>query len=413
MSLMFLFFGVATAALYIFYSRKVGSFVNAITIYTGLKFAIEFVLEPISYALRMFVYDFHSMATINLLSFLGYAAFVTGLLLIRQADNPPRRTYFPRYLIVSWIVLGLAWLLYMPVLIEFSYLLSDPRRIYELTRTGYGLNTFGSALLSFIAYAIFLMSSRRYGLLFYVALFGLIYFKGTKGQFFIIASIFVISKVYFEGFKYSLTKSAIYITAFAGLAISIFTINYRGEVENIILTMAGYSDYNRNGALVVQDKSFSSYEGKLSFEMLWVPKVPRAIWPNKPKSFGEFRLAEQYFPSWFALDQGAPSFGIGFYFADFGMFSFLVVPVIQLLCGLGLAYCLNKMITAPGIFWFVMSIYLSGGNLLAAGSGNFLIEHAVIGAALAGLFAFLGLGRRDDPGHRSGSKANGMMAMQQ
>ncbi|WP_141396571.1 hypothetical protein [Sphingomonas adhaesiva] len=396
MSFMFAFFALATAALYVFYSRKVGSFVNAITIYTGLKFAIEFVLEPISYYLRMFVYDFNSMAIINLLSFVGYAAFVVGLLVIKQPNNPARKINLSGYLGAAWIVLVLAWVLYMPILREFSYLITEPRRIYELTRTGYGLNTFGSSLLSFVAYAIFLMSSKKNGWLFYLALFPLVYLKGTKGQFFVLASIFVIYKVYFEGFKYSVTRSAIYIIAFAGMATVLFTVNYRGEVENIVLTMAGYSDYNRNGALIVQDKSFAPYGGQLSTEMLWIPKIPRAIWPNKPKSFGEFRLAEQYFPSWFALDQGAPAFGIGLYFADFGWFSFAVVPFVQFLCGIGLAYCLNKMIESPTIFWFIMSIYLSGGNLFAAGSGNYLLEHALIGAALTAIFSFFGLGRRSD-----------------
>lgn len=385
MILMFLFFGAATAALYVFYSRKVGSFVNAITIFTGLKFVIEFVLEPISYILRLYMYDFQSMFVINLLSFAGYAAFVSGLLMRKQADNPSRSISMPGYLATAWALLIFAWALYIPILIEFRYLISDPRRIYELTRTGYGLYTFGSALVSFLSYAIFRMSSKKGALLYYIALFVLIYLKGTKGQFFIVASIFVIGKVYFEGFKYTVKRSAVYAAMFVAFAISVFTINYRGEVSNIVLTMAAFSDYNRNGSLVVEDKAFSSYNGQLSVEMAWMPKIPRSVWPEKPKSFGEFRLAEQYFPQWFALDQGSPSFGIGLYYADFGWLAFLVVPLVQFICGIWLGYCLNRMITTPGIFWFIMSIYLSGGSLLAAGSGNFILEHAIIGLAMAGL----------------------------
>ncbi|HEX8553569.1 MAG TPA: hypothetical protein VF695_02575 [Sphingomonas sp.] len=390
---MFLLFGSATIALFLFYSRKVGSIVNAVTIFTGIKLTIEFVLEPIAYLLNLFVYDFRSIFLINLLSFCGYAMFIVGLLVAKQAANPPRRFAQPNYLVVAWLLLGGAWALYAPVLIEFSYLITEPRRIYELTRTGYGVYTFGSALLSFVAYVVFLMSSKRQAFLFYIPLLVLLALKGTKGQFIILAAIFVIAKVYLEGFRYSLTRSVLY-GAIAGTAlVYLFAFNYRGEIDNVFVTIAEYSDYNRNGALVLQDETAGYYHGEIMVETLWIPKIPRTVWPNKPKIFGEFRLAVQYYPSWFLQDQGSPSFGVGVYVADFGWWAFLVYPLIQFGCGLLLGYSLNRLIVKPSAFYFVLAVYLSGSNLLASGSGSYLVEHAIIGLGLAALLGLVGVAR--------------------
>lgn len=397
MIVMFIVFGAANIALFLLYSRKVGSVVNAITVYTGLKLVIEFVLEPLAYMLNLFVYDFRSIFLINLLSFCGYAAFVLGLLITKQAPNPPRTFFRPNYLGVAWLLLAGAWALYAPVLIEFRSIITEPRRIYELTRTGYGVYTFGSALLTFVAYIVFQMSSKRQALLFYLPLLTLMVLKGAKGQFIILGAIFVIAKVYLEGFKYSLTRSVVY-GALAGIAlVYLFAFNYRGEINNVFVTIAEYSDYNRNGALVLQDGTSGYYRGQITLENLWIPKIPRALWPNKPKIFGEFRLAVQYFPSWFLLDQGSPSFGIGIYFADFGWWAFFVYTVLQLLSGYLLGYSLNRLIVNPNAFYFVISVYLSGSNLLASGNGAYFIEHAIIGLGLALLLGIVNAGSRGHP----------------
>lgn len=382
MIFIFLIFGAATLALFLFYSFKVGSVVNAITIFTGLKVAIEFIFEPIGFALHLFAYDTWAMFIVNALSFCGYAAFVIGLLATRQPPNPPRRFGLPNHLPLAWLLLGAAWVAYVPILIEFRAYVFEPRRIYELTRTGYGLYTFGSSLLTFCAYIVFQMSNRRRALMFYVTIVALIILKGSKGQFVILASIFIISRVYLQGLKYSLSRSSIYFSITAVLSLYVFALNFRGDIDNIFVSISEYSDYNRNGSLVVDSDTFGSYGGKLTAEMQWIPKVPRAIWPSKPKAFGEFRLAAQYFPQWFLLDQGSPSFGIGIYLADFGWWAFIIFPIIQYVCGLLLGLCLSKLIIQPNIFYFVLSVYLSGNNLLASGAGNYLIEHVIIGVTL-------------------------------
>lgn len=390
---MFIIFGIATLSLFLVYSRKVGSVVNAITIFTGMKFAIEFVFEPIGYVLHLFDYDTWAMFIVNLLSLLGYAAFVVGLLVVKQPENTVRRFGLPNYLLVAWVLLLGAWLVYAPILIEFRAYITEPRRIYELTRTGYGIYTFGSALLTFCAYIIFQMSTKKRAVLFYIMLLSLVALKGTKGQFIVIISIWIIAKVYLQGFKYSLTRSAIYMSIAVVMGLYIFALNFRGEIDNIFVSVSEYSDYNRNGSLVVDSDTFGYYGGQLTTEMLWVPKIPRAMWPGKPKAFGEFRLAEQFFPQWFLLDQGSPSFGIGIYFADFGWLAFLFYPAIQFVIGIMLSMSLNRLITKPNAFYFTMAMYLSGNNLLSSGAGNYLIEHAAIGLILVVILHVMGAGR--------------------
>ncbi len=401
---MFVTFGVATIWLFLLYSQKVGSVLNAVTIYVVMKVVIEFVLEPLAYSLNLFSYDFRSIFLIYLLSFLGYAAFIIGLLITKQQWNPLRTFSRSGYLSFAWVLLAAAWLFYAPVIIEFRDMITEPRRIYELTRTGYGIYTFGSALLSFLSYIVFLMSTRKRQILFYLVIVLLMALKGSKGQFVVLISIAIIARVYLRGFKYSLTKSAIYGSITGVMLLYLFAFNYRGQIDNVFITIAEYSDYNRNGAFVLQDDTAGQYNGIITLETLWIPKIPRAIWPDKPKMFGEFRLAMQYYPKWFLQDQGSPSFGIGMYFADFKWFAFLVYPLLQFLSGYLLGLCLNRLIVNPNVFYFVVSVYLSGSNLLSTGGGFYLVEHAVIGVMLMAMLGFLGVGRHETTGLQGGRR---------
>lgn len=56
------------------------------------------------------------------------------------------KSYFSFAILFSAISL----LLYVPIIIEFSQYIANPRRIYELTRTGYGASFFISILTSML-----------------------------------------------------------------------------------------------------------------------------------------------------------------------------------------------------------------------------------------------------------------------
>lgn len=383
MLLVFAVFGIATAVLFFMYSIREGSIINALTIYTALKFMIEFVLEPISYVLKIFDYDVSSMTIIYALSFVGYAALLGGTLMQRKVFNAAPAIGLPNILLFAWLLLIAAWLIYLPVIIEFRDLIFEPRRVYELTRTGYGIYTFGSALLLSLSYIVFMMSNKKSSVYFYIVLFALIILKGQKAPFVGVLVTFIIAKVYFEGYVYSVTRTLIIAPIIFVIFLFVFALNFRGEVENIIVTIAAYSDYDRNAALVIRDNSLGSYGGIITSEMNWIPKIPREFWPDKPKIFGEFRLAAHYFPKQFFQDQGAPSFGIGIYLADFGYWAFLIYPFTQFVFGILLIHFVNRFVMKRDAASFVMVLYIGGLNLLATGSGVFLVEHWIVAVILA------------------------------
>ena len=66
---------------------------------------------------------------------------------------------------------------------------------------------------------------------------------------------------------------------------------------------------SKNESLVIDDKNMSLMFGKMMFEEFFVSKIPRVFYQNKPKDFGQFYLAEKYYPDRFDMDTGSPSFG--------------------------------------------------------------------------------------------------------
>src|ERR1700741_3923992 len=85
---------------------------------------------------------------------------------------------------LAWICLGLAFLLYIPLLIEFRDFLLDPREIYRLTRTGFGPQFYISSILAYLAVILVLFSARSWltkAVVVTAAAF-LLLLHGSKGQ---------------------------------------------------------------------------------------------------------------------------------------------------------------------------------------------------------------------------------------
>lgn len=381
MNFIFLFFFILTAALYIDYSRRERSYMNALTWLTLLKCITEFVLEPIIYNSDIFDYSVDSFFYIYLASFLAYAFLIFGarrskILEVNACPSLVVRT------IVPWVFLGLSILLYLPIFIEFKDYLLDPRYIYEQTRTGYGIQFFGSAFLTSCSLVLFLLSNRRFH---FIYIFIVIFFtisKGSKGQILTIMQIYGIWAVYILRKRFDFKRTLVGVILVSLVMVVAFVVNFRGEIDSLALTVANYSDYNRNASLILDDKSADVYYGRLGFENFIFSKIPRVIWADKPKNFGSFYLSEFYFPRIFDLDQGAPSFGIGVYFADFGFFAFFVIPIIYFFTGKFLKHFILSCERNVTVFSFVMLLFFADVNLLPAGVGYFLLEHLLIAYVL-------------------------------
>lgn len=381
MNWIFVGFFIPTFALYVYYSRGEGSYLNALTGPTLLKCATEFALEPLTYNLEVFDYSLSTFFKLYLASFIGYAMLVLGA----------RRRYYPRKIMVqpkripaimSWLTLVLAFLIYIPIFIEFQDHLLEPRYIYEQTRTGYGIQFFGSALLTNVSLILFLLSARRFHILFIIFLIGFILLKGSKGQLLTTVLIYAIWSVYVLRKRFDFKRTFAGATLVSIMLAGSFVLNYRGEIDSLLITIASYSDYNRNASMILEDQSPNIYYGQLNLENIIYSKIPRAMWAEKPKNFGAFLLAETYSPHLFELDQGSPSFGIGIYFADFGMLAYLFIAGAYFFAGRMLRYFIGMCERRASVFSFVMLLFFADVSLLPVGVGYFLFEYLLLAAAL-------------------------------
>jgi hypothetical protein len=122
--------------------------------------------------------------------------------------------------------------------------------------------------------------------------------------------------------------------------------------------------------------------GRIFFEDNVYSRIPRAVFPDKPKDFGSFLLAEIYFPESFELDQGVPAFGVGATFADFKWFSLPILCLGNYVLGLLVRSLRNALsrFRHPGDF--VVLTFLCGVPLLSVGVGFLLPEHVLLAMAL-------------------------------
>lgn len=388
MNWLFIGFFLPTLALYVHYSRSEGSYLNALTGLTLLKCVTEFALEPIAYNLEIFDYSVGTFFQLYLASFIGYTMLVLGA----RRTAPHSDTVVPPSTVpalIPWIFLGLAFLLYLPIFIEFKDSLLDPRYIYEQTRTGYGIQFFGSALLTNCALILFLLSARRFHFVFIVLLIGFTLLKGSKGQILTGVLIYAIWAVYVLRKQFDVKRTVAGAALVSTMLAGSFVLNYRGEIDSLVLTIASYSDYNRNASMILEDEGALTYYGQLNFENIVYSKIPRALWPEKPKNFGAFLLAETYYPFLFELDQGAPSFGIGIYFADYGMFAYFFIAGAYFFTGRMLRYFISLCEQRASAFSFIMLLFFADVTLLPVGVGYFLLEHLLLAAGLQKLIEML------------------------
>src|SRR5260370_29031316 len=72
----------------------------------------------------------------------------------------PFRFSYQNFGLVAWICLGLAVLIYVPLLVQFREFLLDPRGIYKLTRTGFRPPFYISRILACLAVVLIPFSKR-------------------------------------------------------------------------------------------------------------------------------------------------------------------------------------------------------------------------------------------------------------
>ncbi len=374
-------------------SRKEGSWINWATPNFVFVIAAEYVFQ-FAYLLLFsgigseyaYAYCYATYAATNLVGAVVFC-FVKpmdlGAIKLRaRADSGQ----------VAWFLLCLAFLLYAPILIEFRQYVLEPREIYVRTRIGYGLSYFGSTMLADLALCSYLFRRRKrafFTVFFYLSYFVLIYLHGSKGQLFTPLFMMLLFRVYVNHKRIGARLAVLILGAVSVFGIASFAAY--GTFQNIAGILQGmteFSDYTRNAMIVIDDPQGRTYYGRLALEDLVYPHIPRALMSDKPKDFGALQLAKVYFPANYRSEAGAPAFGIGVQYSDFGVFAILILCATSA----ATAWLASSVIAFlrinrhPSVF--MLLLFLSGLSFIPAGTGYWLPETMILAFGLAFLLRY-------------------------
>jgi hypothetical protein len=294
--------------------------------------------------------------------------------------------------LVAWFLLGLAFLLYAPILVEFRQYVLEPRLIYTHTRVGYGLSYFGSTMLGDLSLCLYLFRHRKrflFTVSFYLLYFVLIYLHGSKGQLFTPLFMMLLFRVYVNRKRVSARLAVLILAAVSVFGVVSFAAYGTFQnVAEILQYMTQYSDYTRNAMIVIDDPQGRTYYGRLALESLLYPHIPRAVMSDKPKDFGPLQLAKVYFPASYRSEAGAPAFGIGEQYADFRGFTILILAITSAatawLASSAIAFL--RINRHPSVF--ILVLFLSNLTFIPAGTGYWLPETIVLALGIAFLLRF-------------------------
>jgi hypothetical protein len=366
-------------AAYLLLSRQEGNFVNVLT--PVLLFTV-----PALYLLVLIygsVFGYEASLFAYFYCFLTYALGVVGTLigyLMMPAKVIPIFVRTPRISVpgAPFVVLAMGVLLYAPILIRFPGLIFSPRQIYELTRSGFGIHFYLSSFAVYFGMILLFFSPKaRLASISVFVLVSLIllYLHGSKGQVLNLLLIALYFLVFVKGRHFNLARLAGLGAVFGSVILGLFYLGYSEEArKDLLIEIAGYAEYTRNAAMVIDDATLDPQMGRLAAESKIFVIVPRAVFPDKPKDYGAFWLAKRYFPDRFELDVGAPDFGLGLLYADFGVFAVVYYFVSAFLAGVVMKVLVTRLRRQPdpGTFLLLL-VFLDVGVIPTGGGGVPLI----------------------------------------
>jgi oligosaccharide repeat unit polymerase len=322
-----------------------------------------------------FVYVYATLAVENV-------AFVYGYSRARaKVVRLPLRFSYQNFGRVAWICLGLAVAIYVPLLMQFREFLLDPREIYKHTRTGFGPQFYVSSFLAYLAVILILFTKRSWltkAVVIAVAVV-LLLLHGSKGHVLNLVFLLVLFHVYGAGRKVGLGRTFVACSAVALVAVLLFagTMTLGDGPREVVETFSGYSDYTRNAMMVI-DQHFPLQYGRLTIEGNTIALVPRAFMPNKPKDLGGLYLDEVFYPEQLDADAGAPSFGMGMQYADFGVLAIVYLALFGLLRGWLARVFVNRLKLSHHPSDFFMIAFLADVGVFAAGGIGWFLPGALL-----------------------------------
>src|SRR5438477_4643497 len=367
---------------YLVLSKHEGSNINILT--PALVMSIPaYYLFPLAY-LNLFGPEGSTYAQFWVYSALALEPLIFVIAYVRTGNKVlrlPGASSYSNFGLVSLLCLAMGILLYVPVLIEFREFIFDPRQIYMQTRTGFGIQAFVSSTLAYIAVILMLFAKRskiiKVAVIFLAA--GLLSLHGSKGQVLSLVSILLLYYVYVLGRKITFAASMIVYLCTAIIVLLLFaaTMSLGEDAADALEAISKYSDYTRNAMLVI-DSHYPLQYGRLTIESNTLGVVPRQLMPGKPKNFGTFALAEEFYPEWFDKDTGSPAFGVGLQYADFGSWAIVYLAFMAALRGWLARIFVNRLKVTRHPADFFVVVFLADVSVFPLGVGWLVPEALVV-----------------------------------
>jgi len=104
--------------------------------------------------------------------------------------------------------------------------------------------------------------------------------------------------------------------------------------------------------------------------------------PGKPKNFGSFALAEEFFPGSFDKDAGSPAFGVGLQYADFGSWAVVYLAFVAAFRGWLARIFVNRLKVTKHPADFFVVVFLADVSVFPLGVGWLLPEALLVAVIL-------------------------------
>lgn len=379
---------IISIIVYIAISKYEKTYINFYTPMMIFIFPIEYILEL--YYIYYFGYSNTSYG--YFFCYLLYSLKAVFLLIIYLffRKNVSFNKYYGIYKynirFSPYIFIGISFLLYLPILLEFKDIIFQPRQIYMATRLGYGLNYILSTTFFYIGFILLLVKEKTFTnkvWIFFVIGIIFIYFHASKLQYIVLIFIMIYYSVYVLNKRYSIIKTLKYILIMVIIILSLFYSNYKDysddiDVDNLIMNVALYSDYNRNCMKVIDTFPDILY-GKLTFEDYVYSRIPRQIFTDKPKDYGARYLTLYYYPEWFYSEAGDPIFGYGMQYADFRELTIFYIFISSIIDGVSICLSIKYMGSKYTIVSLFTLLTSTGVPIIITGTGGLLIETILLG----------------------------------
>jgi hypothetical protein len=369
---------LVTVAAYIVLSKREGTYLNILlpSLLVGVP---AYYLFPLLYV-GLFGVENSKYACFYVYLTLALETLTFVYAYTRTRDRVvclPGVSSYSNFGLVSLLCLSIGVLLYVPVLIQFREFIFDPRQIYTQTRTGFGFQGFVSSTLAYVAVILILFSRRSKTAKAFTILLatGLLSLHGSKGQVLSLLLIFLLYYVYALGRKITFARAMVVYACTGVVLLLLFavTMSLGENAADVLESISKYSDYTRNAMLVI-DSNYPLQYGRLTIESNTLAFVPRQLMPDKPKNFGTFALAEEFYPKSFDRDEGAPAFGVGTQYADFGSLAIIYLVLCALFRGWLARVFVNRLKVTHHPSDFFMVAFLADIVLFPIGTGWLLPE---------------------------------------